>query len=154
LPKGADKHNQLRLLGAVIAGGICGPVLLLIGLRLAEATSVSLWLNFEVAATALLGVLLFRIGRLFPGCPAVQRLATAEHACLKHLDRIGRSAAVRQFDNEAIELVVWAHVRHEHTHYDELLAQGFDRSNARLQCVMQSKTLSIAGAVSATSTAF
>jgi drug/metabolite transporter (DMT)-like permease len=60
LPKRVDKRNQLRLFGAVVAGGICGPVLLLVGLRLAEATSVSLWLNFEVAATALLGVLLFR----------------------------------------------------------------------------------------------
>jgi len=36
-----------------------GPVLLLLGLRLAAAASVSLWLSFEVAATALLGVVLF-----------------------------------------------------------------------------------------------
>jgi drug/metabolite transporter (DMT)-like permease len=48
------------LLGAVVAGGICGPVLLLFGLGLAGAASVSLWLSFEVAATAVLGVLLFR----------------------------------------------------------------------------------------------
>lgn len=60
LPSRGDKLNRLRLLGAVIAGGIVGPVLLLIALRAAEATSVSLWLNFEVAATALLGVVFFR----------------------------------------------------------------------------------------------
>lgn len=60
LPNRADRVNRFRLLGAVIAGGICGPVLFLFGLRLAAASSVSLWLNFELAATALLGVLLFR----------------------------------------------------------------------------------------------
>jgi drug/metabolite transporter (DMT)-like permease len=60
LPDRADRRNRLRLLGAVVAGGICGPVLLLLGLRLAAAASVSLWLNFELAATAVLGVLLFR----------------------------------------------------------------------------------------------
>jgi drug/metabolite transporter (DMT)-like permease len=60
LPAGSDRPNRVRLLGAVVAGGICGPLLLLQGLRLAGAASVSLWLNFEVAATALLGALLFR----------------------------------------------------------------------------------------------
>ncbi len=37
-----------------------GPILLLLGLRIAEATSVSLWLNVELAATAVLGTMLFR----------------------------------------------------------------------------------------------
>lgn len=60
LPSRRDSRNRLRLLGAVVAGGICGPLLYLFGLKLAAAASVSLWLNFEVAATALLGVLLFR----------------------------------------------------------------------------------------------
>jgi drug/metabolite transporter (DMT)-like permease len=60
LPGRTDRLNRLRLLGATVAGGILAPVLLLVGLRLAAAASVSLWLNFEVAATALLGVLLFR----------------------------------------------------------------------------------------------
>ena len=60
LPMRTDRRNRLRLLGAVIAGGICAPVLLLLGLRLALAASVSLWLNFELAATALLGALIFR----------------------------------------------------------------------------------------------
>ena len=60
LPDRGDRANRMRLLGAVVFGGIAGPVLLLLGLRSAEAASVSLWLNFELAATALLGVLLFR----------------------------------------------------------------------------------------------
>jgi drug/metabolite transporter (DMT)-like permease len=60
LPARADRRNRLRLLGAVLAGGVGGPVFLLVGLRLVPAASVSLWLNFELAATALLGVLLFR----------------------------------------------------------------------------------------------
>jgi drug/metabolite transporter (DMT)-like permease len=58
LPQG--RRGRLLLLGAVVCGGLLGPVLLLLGLRLASATSVALWLNLELAATALLGVLWFR----------------------------------------------------------------------------------------------
>jgi drug/metabolite transporter (DMT)-like permease len=60
LPQRADYKNQLRLAGAILFGGILGPVALLFGLLVAEATSVSLWLNMEMAATAVLGVILFR----------------------------------------------------------------------------------------------
>jgi drug/metabolite transporter (DMT)-like permease len=61
-----DRTNALRLGGAVLFGGILGPVLLLFGLRLAGAGSVSLLLNLEMVATAVLGVALFRehLGRL------------------------------------------------------------------------------------------
>jgi drug/metabolite transporter (DMT)-like permease len=55
-----DRTNALRLGGAVLFGGIAGPVLLLFGLGLAGAGSVSLLLNLEMVATALLGVALFR----------------------------------------------------------------------------------------------
>jgi drug/metabolite transporter (DMT)-like permease len=58
LPQG--RLGRLRLAGAVVCGGLLGPVLLLLGLRLASAASVSLWLNLELAATALLGAALFR----------------------------------------------------------------------------------------------
>ncbi len=44
----------------MLLGGIAGPVLLLFGLRVAAAASVSLWLNLELVATAVLGVLFFR----------------------------------------------------------------------------------------------
>src|SRR5262245_49093002 len=40
-----DRSNRRRLLGAVVAGGLIGPVLVLAGLRLAPASSVSLLLN-------------------------------------------------------------------------------------------------------------
>lgn len=53
--------RQRRLLGlAVVFGGGVAPVLLLLGLRAAPAASVSLWLNTEVVATALLAWTLFR----------------------------------------------------------------------------------------------
>ena len=55
-----DRANRLRLGGAVLFGGILGPVLLLFGLRLVSAGGVSLLLNLEMVATAVLGVVLFR----------------------------------------------------------------------------------------------
>lgn len=54
------KRNLLRLIGAICFGGVAGPVLLLFGLRMAPAASVAMWLNLELAATAILGCLLFR----------------------------------------------------------------------------------------------
>jgi drug/metabolite transporter (DMT)-like permease len=55
-----DRPNLLRLAGAVLLGGIAGPVLMLSGLRLVGAGSVSLLLNLELALTAAFGVALFR----------------------------------------------------------------------------------------------
>jgi drug/metabolite transporter (DMT)-like permease len=66
-PGRGDRANRARLLGAILAGGVVGPVLLLLALRSAEATTVSLWLSFEVAATALLGVVIFREHLGVPG---------------------------------------------------------------------------------------
>ncbi len=54
------RSQWLRLAGAVGLGGVLAPVLLLTGLRAAPASSVSLWLNLEPAATALLAAFLFR----------------------------------------------------------------------------------------------
>lgn len=54
------RKNQLRLLGAICFGGIIGPVLLLFGLSMATASSVSMWLNLELVATAVLGYILFK----------------------------------------------------------------------------------------------
>jgi hypothetical protein len=72
-----------------------------------------------------------RLADSFPGCPAPERRVIAEHACRKYSSRIGRSAAASRFDPDAIALAVRAHVRHRHTPYDELLAQGMDRGDAR-----------------------
>jgi drug/metabolite transporter (DMT)-like permease len=55
-----DRANALRLAGAVLFGGVVGPVLFLAALRLTLAGSVSLLLNLEMVATAVLGVLFFR----------------------------------------------------------------------------------------------
>lgn len=55
-----DTRNRLNLLGAIVFGGIVGPVLLLVGLQYALAASVSMWLNLEAVATAVLAFLLFR----------------------------------------------------------------------------------------------
>jgi hypothetical protein len=72
-------------------------------------------------------------GELFPGCPPEEQRAIAEHACRKHSGRVGRSAAAKAFESNAIELAVRAHVRHCHTHYDKLLARGLSRSEARFE---------------------
>jgi len=55
-----DRRNRYRLSGAVFFGGLLGPVLLLAGLKLASAASVSLWLNLELIATATLGHIVFK----------------------------------------------------------------------------------------------
>ena len=60
-PRGRiDRKNALRLGATVLFGGCLGPVFLLLGLASARASSVSLWLTLELAATAVLGSLLFR----------------------------------------------------------------------------------------------
>ena len=60
-PRGAvNRTNALRLLCSVVLGGGVAPVLLLLGLAAARASSVSLWLNLELAATAVLGSLVFK----------------------------------------------------------------------------------------------
>ncbi|MCB9535940.1 MAG: DMT family transporter [Myxococcales bacterium] len=55
-----DAANLRRLAGAVLFGGVLGPVALLQGLTRAPAASVALWLNLETAATALFAWLVFR----------------------------------------------------------------------------------------------
>lgn len=55
-----DSPNRARLAGAVLFGGVLGPVLLLLGLDLARAASVAMLLNLETTATAVLALLLFK----------------------------------------------------------------------------------------------
>ena len=54
-----DRRNIFRLAGAVLLGGVAGPVLLLAALARAPAASVSLASGLEGVFTALLGVLFF-----------------------------------------------------------------------------------------------
>ena len=78
-----------------------------------------------------------RIRELFPRCPPRRELQIAEHACRKYSGRIGRSAAAKSFDEAAVLRAVAAHVRHRETNYDELLAEGYDRGEARAQVKRQ-----------------
>jgi hypothetical protein len=71
--------------------------------------------------------------RLFPGCPPKRAEAIALHAGARGSGRVGRSAAGRALDEEAITSAVIASVRHEDTEYDLLLMNGDDRRNARSQ---------------------
>jgi len=73
------------------------------------------------------------IRRLFPDCPEDREQKIAQHACLKYSERIGRSAAAKRFEDEVITLAVAAHVRHRETDYDELLARGWFRNQARAE---------------------
>jgi hypothetical protein len=71
------------------------------------------------------------ISRLFPGCPAGRADAIARHAALRGSGRVGRSAAGRALDENAITLAVVASVRHQDTNYDALLMSGLPRETAR-----------------------
>jgi hypothetical protein len=60
------------------------------------------------------------IVRLFPGCPPERAQLIARHASVRGSGRVGRSAAGRALEPEALELAVAAAVRHDDTRYDEL----------------------------------
>ena len=72
-----------------------------------------------------------RVRKIYPFCPAAREHLIAEHACRKYSGRVGRSAAAKALDEEAVRLAVTAHVRHAETNYDDLLLKGTDRRNAR-----------------------
>lgn len=69
--------------------------------------------------------------RLFPGCPRDRAEEIARHAFTRRSGRVGRTAAGRELDREALTLAVVAAVRHVDTPYDELLIAGIDRLEAR-----------------------
>jgi hypothetical protein len=71
------------------------------------------------------------IRELFPGCPPARADTIAYHAALRGSGRVGRSAAGRALDPDAIRLAVAASVRHVDTDYDDLLMSGVDRDDAR-----------------------
>jgi hypothetical protein len=71
------------------------------------------------------------IRRMFPGCPAERAAAIAEHTGMRGSGRVGRSAAGRALDEDAIVLAVAASVRHQDTKYDSLLMAGLPRDIAR-----------------------
>lgn len=56
----ANKKQIKLILGVVLFGGLFAPLLLLMGLRIANSASVSIFLNMELVATAIIGVMLFK----------------------------------------------------------------------------------------------
>jgi len=73
------------------------------------------------------------ITELFPGCAPERADAIARHAGARRSGRVGRSAAGRAFDPDAVTLAVVASVRHVDTPYDRLLMSGVSRADARGQ---------------------
>jgi hypothetical protein len=69
----------------------------------------------------------------YPGCPSREARHIASHTARRGSGRVGRSAAGRKLHEEAIRRAVIAHIRHEHTSYDELLMMGAAREDARRQ---------------------
>src|SRR3954470_9033073 len=69
----------------------------------------------------------------FPGCPVDRAEVIALHAAARGSGRVGRSAAGRALDRDAVRLAVVASVRHVDTDYDTLLMSGVDRESARAQ---------------------
>jgi len=72
-----------------------------------------------------------QIGRLFPGCPPPRAAAISRHTGTRGSGRVGRSAAGRALDPDAVTRAVVASVRHEDTAYDEFLMAGVPREEAR-----------------------
>ena len=72
-----------------------------------------------------------RIRELYPDCASDRPELIAAHACQKYSGRVGRSATAKRLDEEAVYRAVVAHVRHAETRYDELLARGVERWQAR-----------------------
>jgi hypothetical protein len=71
------------------------------------------------------------IVRLFPCCPPSRAEQIANHTGLRGSGRVGRSAAGRALDENAVTAAVVASVRHTDTPYDELLMSGVARQDAR-----------------------
>jgi hypothetical protein len=71
------------------------------------------------------------VGRLFPGCPRERARAIAGHTGARGSGRVGRTAAGRALDSDALALAVAASVRHLDSEYDDLLMMGLSRSEAR-----------------------
>ena len=71
------------------------------------------------------------IAERYPGCPAEEAWQLAEHTARRGSGRVGRSAAGRALDPQAVHLAVVAWIRHRHTNYDSRLMAGHARADAR-----------------------
>ena len=68
---------------------------------------------------------------LYPGCPPAEAQAIAVHTSRRGSGRVGRSAAGRALEAEALRAAVVAAIRHRYTRYDQLLMHGYSRRDAR-----------------------
>ena len=68
---------------------------------------------------------------LYPRCPAAEAQAIAVHTSRRGSGRVGRTAAGRALEAEALSAAVTAAIRHRHTQYDQLLMHGYSRRDAR-----------------------
>jgi hypothetical protein len=85
----------------------------------------------EVADESFQQKLAEEIGRLFPGCPPQRAAAISQHTGTRGSGRVGRSAAGRALDPDAVTRAVVASIRHEDTAYDDMLMSGVPREQAR-----------------------
>lgn len=89
----------------------------------------------------LVAMMTSQIMTLFPGCPAKEAAAIAGHTAVRGSGRVGRTAAGRNLDEQALTAAVTAAVRHRHTEYDSLLMSGLDRALARGQVADEVRTI-------------
>ena len=68
---------------------------------------------------------------LYPACPPAEAEAIAAHTSRRGSGRVGRTAAGRALEAEALNAAVIAAIRHRHTRYDQLLMRGYGRKDAR-----------------------
>ena len=68
---------------------------------------------------------------LHPGCPPAEAQAIAVHTSRRGSGRVGRTAAGKALETEALNAAVVAAIRHRHTPYDQLLMHGYSRRDAR-----------------------
>jgi hypothetical protein len=71
------------------------------------------------------------VRRMYPNAPKDREHEIARHACRIHSSRVGRTADAKAFVESAIRSAVAAHIRHRETEYDDLMARGWDRQDAR-----------------------
>ncbi|MDA3924838.1 MAG: DUF2293 domain-containing protein [Kiritimatiellae bacterium] len=72
-----------------------------------------------------------RVREVYPHSPEGRENLIAEHACRKYSGRVGRCAAAKDLEEDAVRLAVRAHVRHAETNYDKILSAMVGRSDAR-----------------------
>jgi len=82
-----------------------------------------------------------QIRERYPNCPPSEEHIIAERACQKYSGRVGRSESAKRFDLGMIDLAVWAHIRHQYTEYDMMLAESWSRENARNAVVAEVESI-------------